>query len=273
MGCSQKESLLDKVVIARPCSVPWSDMVGSDTERLCSGCAKNVYNLSDMTRNEVDAFLEKSGFTQCMTFYRRQDGTIMTDNCPRPLRKLRDASRAALAFATSAIALVLPVPGFWGQAANAQATKGETLPKKGTPVPPKPPGPDAPPMLGGEPMPPPSMRTGGAVALPPNPGRMAIPPVKPPVKPLQPTKPETGTLDGPKSKEDAVKLRIQKNVYMDTRAHDFFQKGQAAFEQGHSELALFYYDKALEAYDTQKMTGDLKFRQEIEKAKANASSK
>ena len=49
--------------------------------------------------------------------------------------------------------------------------------------------------------------------------------------------------------------------------------GQVALGQGHKDLAMFYYDKALEAYDTQTVTGDTKFRQEIEQAKASASSK
>ena len=93
MGTRQS-SLLKNVVIAKPCSVSWNSMTGDDTKRVCSGCSKNVYNLSSMTSKEAEKFLAENGYSHCMTFYRRTDGTIMSDECPRALRKLRDGYRA-----------------------------------------------------------------------------------------------------------------------------------------------------------------------------------
>ena len=84
MGC------LDEAVIAAPCPVEWDSMVGDDRVRHCCGCAKNVYNIADMTKSEAEDFLEENGTTQCMRIFRRTDGTIMTDNCPRALRAIRN---------------------------------------------------------------------------------------------------------------------------------------------------------------------------------------
>lgn len=90
---SKAEEVLDKVIIAAPCTVSWDSMVGDNTSRLCSGCSRNVYNLSDMTAREAKEFLQKNGVKECLTFYRRSDGTIMTDNCPRGLRAIREQYR------------------------------------------------------------------------------------------------------------------------------------------------------------------------------------
>lgn len=88
--------LLDEIVVAAPCPVSWESMVGDNRVRLCAGCSRNVYNISAMTDKEAEEFLLKNGSTQCMQIYRRSDGKIMTDNCPRALRPLRDRCRLVM---------------------------------------------------------------------------------------------------------------------------------------------------------------------------------
>lgn len=103
---------LEDLVIAAPCSISWDSMDGDERVRHCSVCAKNVYNVSDMTAKEAESFLKENGSSQCLRFYRRQDGTIMTDNCPVGLRKLRDRFRKisglVASFAASFFAFGLP---------------------------------------------------------------------------------------------------------------------------------------------------------------------
>jgi TonB family protein len=90
-----KPNLLNQAFIETPCESSWDKMTGNDSVRFCSQCSLNVYNIANLTDKEAEAVFAK-GREQgrvCARLYRRPDGTIMTDNCPRSLRKIRDASR------------------------------------------------------------------------------------------------------------------------------------------------------------------------------------
>lgn len=82
---------LDRVKIAAPCNADWEQMFSFEGERVrfCSQCNLNVYNLSAMTHNEATALLYKTEGRLCVRFYRRSDGTILTQNCPVGLRALK----------------------------------------------------------------------------------------------------------------------------------------------------------------------------------------
>jgi len=73
---------LDSVRIASPCSANWSEMYGNERKRFCSECKLNVYNLSDMTQLEAENFLISAEGRVCVKFYRRIDGTVLTQECP-----------------------------------------------------------------------------------------------------------------------------------------------------------------------------------------------
>lgn len=89
---------LDLIRIAAPCGADWNAMRGTDSKRFCTMCQLNVYNISEMTREEAeDLFLENEGRI-CVRLYRREDGTVMTKNCPVGLQKLKQKiSRIAAA--------------------------------------------------------------------------------------------------------------------------------------------------------------------------------
>src|SRR5689334_8290921 len=78
---------LDSIRIGSPCRERWDDMTGDAQVRLCAGCNRNVYNLSEMTRAEAEAVLAVRGVKPCVRFYRRADGTIMTADCPTTARR------------------------------------------------------------------------------------------------------------------------------------------------------------------------------------------
>jgi hypothetical protein len=77
---------LANVRVASPCKQSWADMVGDDRVRVCAGCERPVFNLSEMTRAEAEAVLATRGITPCVRFYRRADGTVMTADCPTGAR-------------------------------------------------------------------------------------------------------------------------------------------------------------------------------------------
>ncbi len=104
--------VLKNVRIAAPCSQPWHEMDGDDRVRFCRECNLNVYNLSDMTAKEAAALVEKTQGRLCIGYYMRADGTILTQNCPVGLRRIRKR----MAWAVTGVAAVL------GMALNALAT-------------------------------------------------------------------------------------------------------------------------------------------------------
>lgn len=65
-------------------------MIGDERVRHCSECNLNVYNLSAMTEREVKKLIEANrGQRLCARFYRRSDGTVLTQDCPWGWRAMR----------------------------------------------------------------------------------------------------------------------------------------------------------------------------------------
>jgi hypothetical protein len=86
-------------------------MQGDDRVRHCSMCRKNVYNLSNMTLNEAREIVARPGGS-CVTFFQREDGTVLTEDCPvglalvrRKVKKLVVRSASAAAMLVASIAL------------------------------------------------------------------------------------------------------------------------------------------------------------------------
>jgi hypothetical protein len=96
-----KLKLLDQARVAAPCPAHWDDMKGDDWTRHCSLCRLNVYNLSDMTEDEAEKLLANRQGRLCVRYYLRPDGKVMTKDCPKGLRALRQKAVKKLAFAAS----------------------------------------------------------------------------------------------------------------------------------------------------------------------------
>lgn len=94
---------LNNLRVASPCPADWSKMTGDDRIRHCSECNLNVYNLSAMTEQEAQQLLTTNrGQRLCDRFYRRADGTVLTQDCPWSLRVVaRKVSRIGTAVLTA----------------------------------------------------------------------------------------------------------------------------------------------------------------------------
>jgi hypothetical protein len=80
--------LLDDLRVAAPCKAKWDDMAGDDRVRFCGQCAKSVFNVSAMPREEAEAMLAGStGSNLCVRFYRRPDGTVLSGDCAVGVRR------------------------------------------------------------------------------------------------------------------------------------------------------------------------------------------
>jgi hypothetical protein len=73
---------LDHIKIASPCSADWDEMLGDTRKRFCTDCKLNVYNLSEMTQKEAERFLFEAEGRVCVRLYKRQDGAVITQDCP-----------------------------------------------------------------------------------------------------------------------------------------------------------------------------------------------
>jgi hypothetical protein len=110
--------LLQNVKVASPCSASWEGMEQIDGDRVhfCSGCKKNVYNLSALSQVEAEGLLRKHEGHLCVRYYQRKDGTILTQNCPVGLQ----AVRFQLICRSLTTALLLLVSGMGGTVSPRQ---------------------------------------------------------------------------------------------------------------------------------------------------------
>lgn len=92
-----------KLRVASPCDASWEEMSGDEAIRRCSLCDRDVYELSDMSTEQVEAFLlSRSGLRTCVRFYQRADGTVLTSDCIVGKGKKR-RQRITRAFGAAAI--------------------------------------------------------------------------------------------------------------------------------------------------------------------------
>ena len=123
-------SPLDNVRVAAPCPADWGRMTGDERVRFCAQCNLSVYNLSGMTRTEAEALLYKSEGRLCVRFYRRPDGTILTQQCPVGLRALKARVTRGASAAFSAVLSFVAGVGLH----NAASGDNSRPPKPSLPV-------------------------------------------------------------------------------------------------------------------------------------------
>jgi hypothetical protein len=108
----QLQNSINDVRVATPCSAEWDKMLGDERIRHCTLCSLNVYNLSEMSGDEIHALLVSTEGRVCGKLYRRADGTMLTRDCPSAIRAMgQQISRLS----TLAIATLFSFSAFaWG---------------------------------------------------------------------------------------------------------------------------------------------------------------
>jgi hypothetical protein len=128
--------LLSDVKVAAPCFASWQDMEAVDGDRVhfCAGCKKNVYNLSAMSQTQAEGLLRKHEGHLCVRYYKRTDGTILTQNCPvgqAALRMQMIARSKRVALATAALIAITALgemqPGYRRTAVTGQYYSPPTI--------------------------------------------------------------------------------------------------------------------------------------------------
>jgi hypothetical protein len=95
---------VDNFRVASPCSVGWETMSGDERVRRCHSCELNIYNISEMTKTEVENLITKREGRICIRLYKRADGTVLTKDCPVGFRAYQ---KRAARFAGAALATIL----------------------------------------------------------------------------------------------------------------------------------------------------------------------
>ena len=103
---------LKHVRVASPCKADWDEMMGTDRVRFCGQCSLNVYNLSAMTRDEAESLIARTEGRLCVRFYRRNDGSILTQDCPVGLRAVQARVSYWTKAAAAAVLTFLTAIGF-----------------------------------------------------------------------------------------------------------------------------------------------------------------
>jgi len=116
-----------RLKVASPCDANWETMTGDEAKRFCSLCKKDVYELSNMSLEEVEMLLAaQSTMGICGRFYQRSDGTLITSDCSIGKAKKRKKQRVTImAGATAALAIY---GGHNLYAGDSVSNKGEIAP-------------------------------------------------------------------------------------------------------------------------------------------------
>jgi hypothetical protein len=101
--------LLARIRVATPCHADWNEMTGDERVRHCASCKKDVFNLSDMTREQAERLIIEKHGDLCARYYQRTDGTILLADCSVGIRQKRTtrvlaAGAAAMLAGTGVVA-------------------------------------------------------------------------------------------------------------------------------------------------------------------------
>jgi hypothetical protein len=77
---NSRRVVLEQIEIPEPCPADWDAMFGKGPVRFCQHCRKNVYNLSEMPRDDAERLVCESAGDLCVRFYRLHSGEVLTLN-------------------------------------------------------------------------------------------------------------------------------------------------------------------------------------------------
>lgn len=122
----QKKHFIDSIRVANPCSEKWEEMTGNDRVRFCSHCAKDVNNISEMTRKEARRLVRKSDGLLCVKYR-----TDPTTNAPIFARRASSLARHGVAAGVLSASLLTAGVYAQGEAQGQQLVQIERAEKTG----------------------------------------------------------------------------------------------------------------------------------------------
>ncbi|MGI9036524.1 MAG: ankyrin repeat domain-containing protein [Pyrinomonadaceae bacterium] len=74
------KNLLDLIKVPEPCDKSWVEMVGNEQTRLCVSCERNVYNLAEMSADEIEKLILRSKGRVCVRLTYNEKEKIQIKN-------------------------------------------------------------------------------------------------------------------------------------------------------------------------------------------------
>src|SRR5690242_9839987 len=99
---TRKINPLERLQISSPCRADWDEMAGTEQVRRCIHCELDVYNLSAMTREQIESLVARSQGRLCVRYVSRSDGSIRTDSHSAPVHAARPRASLLVAGAFTA---------------------------------------------------------------------------------------------------------------------------------------------------------------------------
>jgi hypothetical protein len=90
-------------------------MEGDEKVRFCAGCRRHVFNLSAMDVEEAAARVADHADGLCVRFFRRADGTLLTQDCPTGSELKRQRRRMAVRISIEVVLAVTLAATLSGQ--------------------------------------------------------------------------------------------------------------------------------------------------------------
>jgi hypothetical protein len=100
----KKMKFIDSVRVGSPCTEDWDEMVGNEKVRFCTHCAKDVNNLSEMTRKDALKLVRRSGGNLCIR-YRQHPETMAPMFSEQLVQVSRRAPRMAAGVMAAGLSL------------------------------------------------------------------------------------------------------------------------------------------------------------------------
>ncbi|HKP46186.1 MAG TPA: ankyrin repeat domain-containing protein [Pyrinomonadaceae bacterium] len=97
---------LKNATIPEPCNADWQTMQGNNQVRFCEHCSLHVNNLSQMTRNQAERLINKSGGRLCVRYEVNPAGVPQTLPIAKTLHRI---SRRASGLAAGAFSAALSI--------------------------------------------------------------------------------------------------------------------------------------------------------------------
>jgi hypothetical protein len=112
---------LNVIHVDKPCPADWDAMHGDDRVRFCDECRLHVYNLSELTRGQAERLVAQHEGRLCVRYYKRADGTIITQDCGGGIRRAMQRTRRVVTAVAGALVGALLTP--LGLASMSRSTK------------------------------------------------------------------------------------------------------------------------------------------------------
>ncbi len=86
----KKKRYIEKVRVKDPCTQDWNEMTGNDQVRFCTHCAKDVNDLSTMTKSEARRLVRQSNGQLCIRYIKHPEtgAPVFTDQLVQISRRM-----------------------------------------------------------------------------------------------------------------------------------------------------------------------------------------